>query len=115
MKEERTEKPTPKKIKESRKEGQVARTQELGAWATMLTVAVCLSWLVGHGGDAVKELLIRVTAAAADPSEADALTLLGEGGRLVLVMSVVLGAGIMLIGVLSGASQGGIHLATKLL
>ena len=33
LSEEKTEKATPKKLKESRKEGQVARTQELGAWA----------------------------------------------------------------------------------
>ena len=38
MSEEKTEKPTPKKRKENRKEGQVPRTQELGAWSAMLLV-----------------------------------------------------------------------------
>ena len=38
MSEEKTEKPTAKKRKESRKEGQVPRTQELGAWSAMLLV-----------------------------------------------------------------------------
>ncbi len=33
---EKTEKPTAKRRKEARKEGQVARTQELGGWATVL-------------------------------------------------------------------------------
>ena len=40
--EEKTEKPTPKKNKESRKEGQVPRTQELGAWAALLVVGMAL-------------------------------------------------------------------------
>jgi flagellar biosynthetic protein FlhB len=115
VKEERTEKPTPKKVKESRKEGQVPRTQELGAWSSMLAVAVLLRWLVGHGAESVQELMVRVTAAAADPTEADALAMLGEGGRLILVITVTLGAGILVIGVLSGAAQGGVHLATKML
>ena len=35
---EKTEKPTAKKRKESRKEGQVARTQELGGWASRAAV-----------------------------------------------------------------------------
>ena len=38
MSEEKTEKATPKKRKENRKEGQVPRTQELGAWSAMLLV-----------------------------------------------------------------------------
>jgi flagellar biosynthetic protein FlhB len=115
VKEERTEKPTPKKIRESRKEGQVPRTQELGAWSAVLVLALSLKWLVLHGVDALKELLIRVTGAAAHATEAEMLVLLGEAGRLVLVMSVALGSLIMLIGVVAGASQGGVHIASKLL
>ena len=40
--EEKTEKPTERKRKESRKEGQVPRTQELGGWASMLVVGMAL-------------------------------------------------------------------------
>ena len=41
--EDKTEKATAKKLKDSRKEGQVARTQELGAWASMLAVALSIA------------------------------------------------------------------------
>lgn len=115
MSEEKTEKPTPKKIKESRKEGQVPRTQELGGWGSMLLVAVCLEWMVRRGGDSVRELLVQVTALAADPSEADALTMLGQAARLILVLSVSFGALIMLVGVVAAGSQGGVHIASKLM
>ena len=39
---EKTEKATPKKRKESRKEGQVARTAELGGWISLLLVTMAL-------------------------------------------------------------------------
>ena len=47
MSEEKTEKPTARKRKESRKEGQVPRTQELGGWATLLLVGMVLPSLLG--------------------------------------------------------------------
>ncbi|HEX2176885.1 MAG TPA: EscU/YscU/HrcU family type III secretion system export apparatus switch protein [Nocardioidaceae bacterium] len=113
MKEEKTEKPTPKKVKESRKEGQVPRTAELGAWGSMLAFGLLLHWLVGWGADSIRELMIRSTSVVGDPSPADALILLREGSLTALLLSVALGAGVLVIGVLSAAGQGGIHMATK--
>ena len=49
---EKTEKATPKRRKEARKEGQVARTPELGGWATMLLLGLALPTLLGHELDA---------------------------------------------------------------
>ncbi|MDQ4006804.1 MAG: EscU/YscU/HrcU family type III secretion system export apparatus switch protein [Actinomycetota bacterium] len=115
MKEEKTEKPTPKKIKESRKEGQVPRTPEIGAWAAMLAFGVMLHWLVGWGADSLRELLVRAAAVVGDPSTDDALALLHEGAVTGLLLAVALGAGVLCIGVLAAAGQGGIHMATKTL
>jgi flagellar biosynthesis protein FlhB len=115
VKEERTEKPTPKKIKESRKEGQVPRTPEFGAWAAMLAFGILLHWLVGWGTDSVRELMIRSTLVVGDPSIDDALALLREGSITGLILSVALGAAVLVIGILAAAGQGGIHLATKTL
>jgi flagellar biosynthesis protein FlhB len=43
--EERTEQPTPKKVKENRKEGKVPRTQELGSWGALLPSPwSCTGW-----------------------------------------------------------------------
>ncbi len=111
--EERTEKPTPKKVKENRKEGKVPRTQELGAWGSLLVVALLLGWVVGHGFDALRELLLRALALVDDPDPAKVLAMLREGTVTGLVISLVLGAGVMLVSVLAGVAQGGLHLATK--
>ena len=115
MKEEKTEKPTPKKIKESRKEGQVPRTPEIGAWAAMLAFGVMLHWLVGWGADSLRALFIQSSAVVGDPSTDDALLLLHEGAVTGLLLSVALGAGVLCIGVVAAAGQGGIHMATKTL
>lgn len=113
MKQERTEKPTPKKIKESRKEGQTPRTPEIGAWAAMLAFGILLHRLVGWGSDSLRELMIRSTVVVGDPSVEDALALLREGSLTGLILSVALGSAVLVIGVLAAAGQGGIHLATK--
>jgi flagellar biosynthesis protein FlhB len=115
VKDERTEKPTPKKIKESRKEGQVARTPEIGAWAALLGFGLLLHWLASRAWDTLRELVIRTTTVVADPSTDDALALLHDGSVTGLLLAVALGTGVLVVGVLAAAGQGGIHLATKTL
>lgn len=110
---EKTEKPTPKRRKESRKEGQVARTQELGAWVTVLAAGSAAPLLVSRELDRMRELLTTsmVTVQHADASTD--LVLLGEALRHVFTVLIVLGAGVMVVGVASSLAQGGFFLATK--
>lgn len=111
--EEKTEKPTPKKLKDSRKEGQVARTPELGAWAAILVVASALNWLAGRGMGQVQALLERTLVQTQRPDTEVALTLLGEAFRLMLLLSLALGMLVMVIGVAAAVAQGGFFVATK--
>ena len=111
--EERTEKPTAKRVRENRKEGKVPRTQELGAWASLLVVATMLSWLVRHGTDSVRELMLRSLALVESPEPSKVLALLHDGTVLVLLLTLALGGGVMVLAVAAAAGQGGIFLATK--
>lgn len=111
--EEKTEKPTPKKVKENRKEGKVPRTQELGSWGALLVVALLLSWLVGNGTDRIRELMLRSLALVEDPEPAKVLALLREGTVTGLLIALALGFGVMVVSVAGGAAQGGIFFATK--
>lgn len=113
MSEEKTEKPTPKKRKESRKEGQVPRTQELGAWSTMLAVGMAMPLLVSRELDALRDLMGASLAAVEQPSVAVATDLLGDAFQHVMVVLVLLGSGVMVIGVAATLAQGGFYLATK--
>lgn len=110
---EKTEKATPKRRKESRKEGQVARTQELGAWVTVLAVGTAAPMLVSRELTRMRELLTTslVTVQHADASTD--LVLLGEALRHIFTVLVVLGGGVMVLSVAASLAQGGFYLATK--
>jgi flagellar biosynthetic protein FlhB len=110
---EKTEKATPKKLKESRKEGRVARTQDLGAWASVLVVGASMNVLARHGLDKVRELLAETFQAIATPDTAHATALLGSGARLAFMMALTMGCLVMVVGVGSAVAQGGLFFATK--
>jgi flagellar biosynthetic protein FlhB len=110
---EKSEKPTAKKLKDSRKEGQVTRTPELGGWASMLAAAVLLHWGIGHTGETVRELFIRATGLIHHPTTTAATAMLHDGLLSAATVSVVIGAGVLLVNVLFAGAQGGIHIATK--
>jgi flagellar biosynthetic protein FlhB len=111
--EDRTEKATPKKLKDSRKEGRVARTQELGAWAAILVVALSVQSLTEIGMGKVQALLSSTLRMIVSPDAHDMLQLLKEGSGLALMMSLAMGAGVMVVGVASAVAQGGLFFATK--
>lgn len=113
MAEEKTEKPTQRKNKENRKEGQVPRSQEIGGWSSMLVVAMALPALLARELEALRELMVASLRASESPSVATATELLGDGLWHVGVTLVLLGAGIMLVGVAATVAQGGFYIASK--
>jgi flagellar biosynthetic protein FlhB len=113
--EERTEKATPKKLKQSRKEGQVARTPELGAWAAVLVASVTMRWLVGTGMTKISLLMTHTLQEISSPDTHDMMQVLRDGARLALVLSLAMGAAVLVIGVASAVAQGGLFFATKAL
>lgn len=113
MSEEKTEKPTAKKRKESRKEGQVARTQEFGGWAALLAFAMALPPLMRHELTALAELMRDCFTVQGDVEVADATALLGRGFEHVMLTLVILGSGVMVLGVSAALAQGGFYVASK--
>lgn len=110
---EKTEKPTEKRRKESRKEGQVPRTQELGGWSSLLVVGLAMPMLLEHELGALRELMIASLSMGDDATVAKAMGLLGRGGAHVLLTLVVLGCSVMVVSVAGALAQGGFFLATK--
>lgn len=111
--EEKTEAPTAKKKKESRKEGQVPRTQEFGGWLTLLALGLLLDLAAGREIRALMELMSFSLRSIGEADPEQAMETLGKGLMHVLVVLVVLGSAVMVIGVLSAVAQGGFYLATK--
>jgi flagellar biosynthetic protein FlhB len=111
--EERTEAPTAKKKKQSRKEGQVPRTPELGSWLTLAAFAMVLDFAAGRELTSLQELMARALRTIRQPTEEKALDLLGDAFAHMLLVLVVLGSVVMVIGVAAALAQGGFYLATK--
>lgn len=111
--EEKTEKPTPKKLREARKEGQVARSQDIGAWAGVLAGCYLLQFTVAAGGPRLRSLFQRVADLIAEPTEAAAVAVFLDGMKAVAILLAPLCLGLAVVTFVASAAQGGVHLATK--
>lgn len=111
---EKTEKATPKRRKEARKEGQVARTAELGGWLSLFLVSLALPAAVDHQAQALQQLMSACFRALEDPSVADATELLVQGATGAFLALVVLGSVVMVLSTAATIAQGGLYVASKM-
>ena len=110
---EKTEKPTPQRLKKARKEGQIPRTQELGTWLGVATASVLLPMTVGAGFESVQKLFVQIRSVAKNPEPA-ALSILMEQALTAFMTAVLpLALAMMVVGTVASASQGGVTFATK--
>ena len=110
---EKTEKPTPQRLKKARKEGQIPRTQELGTWLGVAAASALLPMLVGNAFEAVQKLFVQVGVVAAQPEIEKVQILLGQGLMAFLTTLLPSAIGLMVVGTAASAAQGGVTFATK--
>jgi flagellar biosynthetic protein FlhB len=110
---EKTEKPTPQRLKKARKEGQIPRTQELGTWVGVAASSVLLPMLVSNMFDAVQRLFVQVGAVAKHPEVQQVSALLGDALNAFLTTLLPTALCLMAVGTAASAAQGGITFATK--
>jgi flagellar biosynthetic protein FlhB len=110
---EKTEKPTPQRLKKARKEGQIPRTQELGTWAGVAVASALLPMLVSNAFEAVQKLFVQVGAVASHPEAEAVSVLLGQALRAFLATLLPTALGLMAVGTAAAAAQGGVTFATK--
>ncbi|MGY1885487.1 MULTISPECIES: EscU/YscU/HrcU family type III secretion system export apparatus switch protein [unclassified Blastococcus] len=110
---EKTEKPTPQRLKKARKEGQIPRTQELGTWLGVAAASFLLPMLVGNAFDTVRQLFVHVGAVARNPEVTTVTALLGTALVAFLTTLLPTAIALMLVGVASSAAQGGVRFAGK--
>jgi flagellar biosynthetic protein FlhB len=110
---EKTEKPTPQRLKKARKDGQIPRTQELGTWLGAAAASVLLPMLVGNAYDAAQELFLQVGSVANDPEPAALSRLMGQALMAFLTTLLPMALGMMLVGTLASAAQGGVSVSGK--
>lgn len=110
---EKTEAPTPQRLKKARTEGQIPRTQELGTWLGVAAASFLLPMLVGSAFDAVRQLFVHVGTVADDPQVETITALLGKALVAFLTTLLPTAIALMLVGLVSSAAQGGVHATTK--
>jgi flagellar biosynthetic protein FlhB len=104
---ERTEKATPKRMKELRRKGSLGRSHELSTWAGVGAAALALPMVVRRGRAAATEQLARVPAAAASGDASSAVAALAAGLRSVLTTLTPLLVAAVAVTLLIGVAQGG--------
>jgi flagellar biosynthetic protein FlhB len=110
---EKTEKPTPKRLKEARREGRIPRSADVGAWAGMLVASVLLPPLCRRLAAAFNDIFVQSRAVVADPDPARLTALLGVGAKAGTLVVAPLAGALLVVGFAASAAQGGIHPATK--
>lgn len=111
---EKTEQPTPEKLKKARQDGQIGRTQDLGAWIGMGAASFLVPWSLEIGVERARHLLERVPAIIENPNP---LVLPGLFKDVLFAVGFAvapLAIGMLILGVAAAGAQGGIRVASKL-
>jgi flagellar biosynthetic protein FlhB len=111
---EKTEQPTQQKLKQARKEGQVARSADVGAWLGMLAASFLVPWTLEAAVTRARTVLERVPAVIENPHAGALPEILTEALFAIGLASGPLALGMLVLGVVAAGAQGGIHVATKL-
>ncbi|GAA2516054.1 EscU/YscU/HrcU family type III secretion system export apparatus switch protein [Pilimelia columellifera] len=111
---EKTEEPTPQKLKKARQEGQIGKTPDLGAWIGMLAASILVPMTMEKGLEKATEIFTKIPAVIENPTLTVTGTLMKEALLAVAVAVGPLAAALMVLGVGGFAAQGGIRVASKL-
>lgn len=111
----KTEKPTPKRKREARREGQVARSPELASWAALVAASFLLPPMVRAAGTRMLQLEAQGMQIASRPDSAGALRMLGAGLTDVLYIVLPTALGFMGLGAALTVAQVGVRFSPKAL
>ena len=110
---DKTEKPTARKIKQAKRDGQVARSPDVGNWLGLLVAVYLLRLTVQHTVELSDLLFRRLGDVIQDPEPAAMLQLLGTGILRGALAVAPLAGGLLLTGVATAAAQGGVRISAK--
>ena len=104
---DRTEKPTPKRRKESRRKGQVAKSPDLSAWLTLLIGSLILLSFFRSTDKRLTGLVAMSTDAMTNPTPAGALSVLDKGLTDMLAIVLPFAGVFAAVGVAANMAQTG--------
>ena len=112
MSQEKTEKPTPKKLKDAREKGQIARSRDLALAAASIAATIALARLGARLMHGLGERLARDLSHFADTplrtiTEGDLMQIVLEGGSTMALLVGPIALATMVVGVATHGLQGG--------
>ena len=110
---DKTEQPTAKRKREARRDGNLARSPEVVAWAQMLAAGVLLPASFSLGRSTLREVMNQVGMAVARPDADSAFRLLGSALKGGLLALAPLALGMVAIGLVGNFAQTGLAFSGK--
>ncbi|WP_083980078.1 EscU/YscU/HrcU family type III secretion system export apparatus switch protein [Demequina salsinemoris] len=110
---EKTEKATPKRMKQLRRDGALQRSTDMNAWVVVGSAVLMMPFVISHARDAATEQLVALEAIAASPEEMVALEAFQQGLASVITTILPLLGVVALAAVIATVAQGGIHFSPK--
>lgn len=112
-KSDKTEKPTAKKLRDTRKKGQIAKSQDLTAWAGLLVGLYLLPMAVGGLADTVSSALATMRGTATQPTSELAVSMLADTLRSGFLAVAPLMAAVAATSIVATLGQTGLVLSLK--
>ena len=109
----KTEKPTPKRKKDARKEGQVAKSPEIGGWLSLLVITMILPAAFGYAESRIMATQALVTQVMAHPTIPGALGVLSRGLENAILIILPFAGLIAVIGAVASVAQVGLAFSAK--
>ncbi len=110
---QKTEKPTPKRRREAREKGNIAKSADLVTWAGMLATTVLLQITITLGAKAFSELVLEMGPAITAADEGEATGFAIDAFRTGAVVAAPLLLGMMITGTVVSLAQVGLSANTK--
>ncbi len=112
---EKTEKPTPRRLKKARRDGQVGHSPELGSWLSVLAATFVLPAVARSLMSTAQTSMVQVGATIQDPDVGQALAVTRSAFLHAASALAPLALLVLLTSVAAAGGQGGIWIAPKLL
>ncbi|MFL6160972.1 MAG: flagellar biosynthesis protein FlhB [Jatrophihabitantaceae bacterium] len=112
---EKTEKPTPRKLKKARRDGQVGHSPELGSWLSVLAASFVLPAVARSLMSTAQTSMVQVGATIENPDVGQALGMTRSSLLHATTALAPLAILVLVTSVAAAGSQGGIWFAPKLL
>ncbi len=109
----KTEKPTPRRLREAREKGQIARSPDIGTWVGLLLTTVLLQQTIRRGNASLRGLVEQMGKVISNPTQEGAAKYVGEALVQAAVISAPLVLSMTLVGIVTNLAQVGLKPSSK--